>query len=69
MLHVVVSLQLSQPSVEMEVSTAASLNTRENIPAATLEFLGPEMANLQKLLASLSAGKTFTNQYHFHTHS
>ena len=67
MLHVVISLQFSQPSVEMEVPTTASLNTSENIPAATLEFLGPEMASLQELLASLSTGNSFTNHHHSHS--
>ena len=59
MLHVVLSLQFSQPSVEMEVPTTATLNKSENVPAATLAFLGPEMASLQELLASLSTGNFY----------
>lgn len=59
MVHVVVSLQCPPPCVEMEVATGATPNTSVASPAATLDFLGPEMANLQELLASLSTGNYF----------
>ncbi|XP_025106419.1 CTTNBP2 N-terminal-like protein isoform X2 [Pomacea canaliculata] len=51
----------AQPSQSFELDTpAVSSNIMQANPATSLEFLGPEMANLQAMLASLSAGETST---------
>ena len=53
--YVVTTLATTAPSVQTRTSSSSSFAADSG---SSLEFLGPEMANLQQLLATMTTGET-----------